>query len=63
MPANAYRWEAWGFTRDGNVAGMSPRIKVSFSCWDTMTECVRRGIRLDLERGSHFDVSALGSGT
>lgn len=54
------RWNGHGRVTDGRY-GLAPGFGVQFDSWDTMTDCVRRGIVLDRDSRSSagvFDVSA-----
>lgn len=55
--ADVHRWD--GFGTSGGLHGVPAGSRVTFSSWDTMTACVRRGIEISRDGASwQFDVSA-----
>lgn len=55
--ADCWRWEAWGFA----VSDTEKRNKLHFFSWDTMTECVRKKIVVDIDEDGDCWVSSLKS--
>lgn len=55
--ADCWRWEAWGWS----AADTAKRGKLHFYSWDTMTECVREGLVVDIDEDGACWVSSLKS--
>ncbi len=57
--SEAYRWEGSGVVvAEDGVDGVPKGVKVGLVCWDTMTDCLKRGVRLTKD-GHEIHVSAI----